>query len=94
MALTTTPATFIASVSAADAADATARVQKRLAGLAGFSLIGDPTIRSARHGLWNVTIGNDGTGDVNRAWVTLTSYGISPDERLGSHWSTVPGIGR
>jgi len=94
MTTTTTHSSFSASVSAIDASDAILRVARRLSNLPGFTLVGLPVIRSARHMLWTVTISNDGTGDVNHAWVTLTSYGICPDDRLGSSWAKVRGIGR
>lgn len=88
------PSIFSASVIAVDAADALSRVAKRLAALPGFSLTGDVAVRSAKHKLWMVDIAADGSGDPDDAWVTLTSYGISPDDRLGSRWAKVRGLGR
>lgn len=82
--------TFAATVSAADAADATAKVARRL--VEGFSLTGRVSVRSERHGLWNVEVANNG-GNKNDCWVVLTSYGISPSKELGSVWATVPGVG-
>ena len=84
--------TFAASVIAADAADALARVEKHLAKVPGFAATGNVAVRSERHLLWNVEVADLG-GDVDRAWVVLTSYGISPDKSLGSHWENVKGVG-
>lgn len=83
-------ATFSATVSAADAADAVAKVARRV--VEGFALTGRVQVRSERHGLWVVEVANNG-GNVNDCWVVLTSYGISPCKALGSVWATVPGVG-
>jgi len=90
--MATTLTTFAATVCAKDAADALARVGKYLGRVPGFATTGKVAVRSERHLLWNVEVANEG-GDVNRAWVTLTSYGISPDKSLGSHWENVKGVG-
>lgn len=94
---TTTTRTFQASVFAADAIDAIKRVEKHLAKVPGFALTGTASKRSASHRLgnacfWSVEIADQG-GDVDKAWVILTSYGISPDATLGSHWEKVEGVG-
>lgn len=83
---------FAATVSAANAEQAAARVAKHLAKVEGFALTGQVQVRSERHMLWTVEVANLG-GDVNDCWVTLTSYGISPAEDLGSTWQTVAGVG-
>lgn len=90
--MTTTPATFVATVSASTADEAAAKVDKYLARLDGFDATGRVEVRSQRHMLWNVEVANAG-GDVNDAWVILTSYGISPCEALGSDWQQVAGVG-
>lgn len=90
--VTTSTRTIQASVCARDAADALARVEKHLAKVPGFETTGRVAVRSEKHLLWNVEIADLG-GDVNRAWVILTSYGIAPDATLGSHWENVKGVG-
>ena len=83
-------ATFTASVSASDAKDAVKRAHRQVAKLDGFELTGRVQVKSERHLLWNVEIHNNG-GDVNDAWVVLTSYGINPSPELGSDWESVLG---
>jgi hypothetical protein len=92
MDFTNTLATFEATVMASNEADALAKVQKRLVGLDGFEATGAVSVRSAKHLLFSVEVANLG-GDANRAWVQLTSYGISPDESLKSYWGSVKGVG-
>jgi hypothetical protein len=89
---TTTTRTFQASIMAANAADALARVEKHLSKVPGFATTGRVAERSQKHLLWSVEIADQG-GDVNRCWVILTSYGISPDASLGSRWENVKGVG-
>ena len=84
--------TFAATVSAADAEQAAARVGKYLGKVEGFALTGRVSVRTERHMLWTVEVANLG-GDVNDCWVVLTSYGISPCDDLGSTWADVPGVG-
>lgn len=84
--------TFTATVSAMSAGDAVTRVQRHLAKVEGFSMTGRAQVRSEKHRLWTVEITDEG-GDKDDLWVVLTSYGISPDEALGSVWQTVPGVG-
>lgn len=79
-------ANFIATVMAANEAEAVERVEKQLAKLPGFATTGQTAVRSQRHLLMDVEVDDRG-GDVNHAWVVLTSYGISPSEELGSHWT-------
>lgn len=81
---------FFSTVIAVSADDAAAKVAKRLP--EGFALTGRVGVRSERHALWNVEVANLG-GDVNHAWVILTSYGITPGDELGSVWQSVPGVG-
>jgi hypothetical protein len=78
-----TKPTFSASIIASDAADAIARVERRLP--EGFAVTGRTGVRSAKHQLLTVEVENHG-GDIERCWVTLTSYGISPSKDLGSAW--------
>lgn len=82
---------FAATLSAASPADALASVAKHIAKVDGFSLTGQVAVRSAKHGLYNVELNNDG-GNVNDCWVVLTSFGISPNKNLGSVWETVEGL--
>ena len=86
--------TFGAAVFASNMEDALRRVAETCTkhGLTGFAPTGRATCTSERHLRWVVEIANEG-GDVDDAWVVLTSYGISPDETLGSVWETVPGVG-
>lgn len=78
---------FGVTVSVSDGPAAVARVADLLEhhNLRGFVATGRWTERSARHGLWTAEVQRLG-GDVNDAWVVLTSYGASPDARLGSSW--------
>lgn len=80
------------TTTATSADDALARVGRFIGPdatdrLEGFSLTGRARARSAKHLLWEVEVAHEG-GDVNRAWVTLTSYGISP-AGLGSVWEAM-----
>ena len=83
--------TFAVSVIAADEADASERVARRLP--EGFGLTGRAAVTDAKHMLCSVEVANNG-GDVNDAWVVLTSYGITPAGDLGSAWQAVAGIGK
>jgi hypothetical protein len=85
--------TFNATVMAGNTTAAYERVAKHLRKLDLFEPTGRVSIRDERHGLYDVEVVNYG-GDVNDAWVVLTSYGISPSKDLGSRWQTVAGIGR
>ena len=82
--------TFAVNVIAADEADASERVARRLP--EGFGLTGRAAVTDAKHMLCSVEVANHG-GNVNDAWVVLTSYGITPAEDLGSVWQTVEGVG-
>lgn len=84
--------TFAVSVIAADEADALERAGRHIAKLEGFGLTGRAAVTDAKHMLCSVEVANNG-GDVNDAWVVLTSYGMTPAEDLGSVWQTVAGIG-
>lgn len=95
--MATTPSTiaptFVATVSAGNADEAAAKVERYIARCPGFSTTGRVSERSARHLLWNVEVANEG-GDVNDLWVVLTSYGITPSDALGSTWQQVAGVGK
>lgn len=85
---------FTATVSAARAVEAISKVERRLP--EGFKATGNVSLRSQRHLLYNVEVEmSEGTTEAQRdeVWVTLTSYGISPSEDLGSIWSHVEGVG-
>ena len=84
--------TISVSLIAADGAAAVERVGRTLAKLDGFEPTGRVAVKSARHALYTVEVNNLG-GNVNDAWVVLTSYGISPADDLGSAWQKVPGVG-
>lgn len=58
--------------------------------VAGFEVTGRVQVRSERHLMWVVEVADLG-GDRNDCWVVLTSYGVSPDETLGSAWEAVLG---
>lgn len=88
-----TTTTFTASICAADAADAIARIERRLHKTPGVTITGRVQVRSERHKLWTVEMASDGTTDADSVWVWLTSYGISPSADLGSMWETVRGVG-
>lgn len=88
------PTIIQCTLSASNAESALARVERHLAKLTGFTATGRVAVRDHRHGLMDVEVTHDGTGDVDDAWVILTSYGISPSDGLGSRWSTVKGVGR
>ena len=88
----TMTSTISVSLIAADEASAVDRVGRTLAKLEGFEPTGRVAVKSARHALYTVEVNNLG-GDVNDAWVVLTSYGISPADDLGSSWQKVPGVG-
>lgn len=79
---------FTATVIAGTEADAIERVARRLP--EGFAVTGEAEVRSARHGLFSVLVENLG-GNVEDAWIVLTSYGISPSVELGSKWEAVLG---
>lgn len=84
--------TLSVSLIAGDEASALERVARTLTKLEGFEPTGRVAVKSARHALYTVEVQNLG-GDVNDAWVVLTSYGISPADDLGSAWQTVAGVG-
>lgn len=65
---------------AADAAEATERVRKHLPD--GFR----PTGGTEFLAKCRVSVEVAGDGDVDAAWVNLTSYGMSPEPALGSVW--------
>ena len=83
--------TLTATVSAGSTADASARVAKHIAKVAGLSLTGAVAVRSAKHNLYSVEILNAG-GDANDAWVVLTSYGMDVTGS-GSAWESTKGLG-
>lgn len=85
--------TFPATICAADAVDAVARIERRLAKLPGVRVTGRAQVRSERHKLWTVEMSSNGTTCRNDIWVWLTSFGISPGAELGSIWESVPGVG-
>lgn len=97
MTALSTPAVFVASVSATDEADALARVDARLARhpqLDGLATTGRTGVRSAKHLIFEVEVAmpDDYTrASRNDAWVLLTSYGISPSPALGSTWERTLG---
>lgn len=82
---------FTTSVLAGSADQALAKVEK-YAERAGVRVTGNVSVKSERHGLWNVE--TELLGSKNEAWVILTSYGMSPSEDLGSVWQTMEGVGR
>lgn len=86
------PSTFTVAVIAGDPADAITRTDRVLARLDGFETTGRARVTDARHLLCEVEV--TGHGDVNDAWVTLTSFGITPAHGLGSVWQTVAGVGQ
>lgn len=84
--------TVSVTVIASDEADAIARVGRQVAKLEGFALTGRAAVTDAKHMLCSVEVANHG-GNVNDAWVVLTSYGMTPGDDLGSAWQQVAGVG-
>ena len=80
---------FTVAVMAGSAEEAREKVEARLT--CEWDALG-VSVCSERHRLWTVKI--RGFGDADGLWVTLTSYGMTPDADLKSRWQTVRGVGR
>jgi hypothetical protein len=82
----------VTTVLSGSAEKALAKVSRYVAKVDGFSVTGRVS-ENLGHGRYEVEVQNVG-GNVNDFWVVMTSYGMSPSKNLGSHWQTVPGVGK